>query len=876
MKKMSIIKKIILAAVSAVAVIALIYFAYTTIHYRMFRDYQDYLSDNEPYEEGAPFQPLAGDGRIKGMELAAQNGQLELYINKATAEFAVYDRRTDAVVYSNPEDADQDALASKTNKAYLKSQLIVDFYNANRKSTTYNSFEYCTSLGQFALESIPDGVRVIYTIGDMSSKTGIVPIYITSERLESFLANLSEKDAKYVRFRFSEKSDIDGFLMLPESVQTAPAQMRKLNEHMANAGYTEEDFRADMEEAGADGAVPTNFVIPVEYTLQEDGLRVRIPVEQIQEHGDGMLYRIQLLRFFGASGMDEDGYIVVPNGAGSIINFNNGKTDAGEYNQFIYGIDPVAAEYLVRENTEQVRMPVFGMYYRNTGTGMLAVIEKSESHAAVTASISGKVNSYNYVYPTFTLRGSDTLAMFGTTGNEADIPIIEKNIYGSDIIVRYSMMTKEHDGYSGMARYYREKLEAEGKLKRLAQTSDIPFYMDLIGGVKKTAYFLGSQYLDVFPMTDYEEAEKIVDDLAAGGVHRLVVNYQGWFNDGYYHDAASKIKLVKELGSKKELEKLTDKIEAAGGRLYGDVAFQKLSFIADNYDYTRESSRYYGAGYTVSFGQVNPISLKQTSGLGYRETLYNIISPKFLVRYVSKFSDRINKYDISGISLRDLTDMLASDKRRTEVIVRDEALDIVEAMIQKLGGTGKALMGSGGNAYSWAYMNDLINIPTSGNDFAIIDQDIPFYQMVVHGYIDYSGSAINLDDSFDRVDSVLTMIEYGAAPHFTFTWESSSEMKYTGLNSMYSTTYKNRSDVDGSGTLYSWDELAKSVYGEVNAVLRQVSSAAMTRHEFLPSGVAKITYDNGVIIYVNRQSSAADADGEMLAAKSYQVRGAGK
>ncbi len=466
-------------------------------------------------------------------------------------------------------------------------------------------------------------------------------------------------------------------------------------------------------------------------------------------------------------------------------------------------------------------MPVFGMYYRNTGTGMLAVIEKSESHAAVTASISGKVNSYNYVYPTFTLRGSDTLAMFGTTGNEADIPIIEKNIYGSDIIVRYSMMTKEHDGYSGMARYYREKLEAEGKLKRLAQTSDIPFYMDLIGGVKKTAYFLGSQYLDVFPMTDYEEAEKIVDDLAAGGVHRLVVNYQGWFNDGYYHDAASKIKLVKELGSKKELEKLTDKIEAAGGRLYGDVAFQKLSFIADNYDYTRESSRYYGAGYTVSFGQVNPISLKQTSGLGYRETLYNIISPKFLVRYVSKFSDRINKYDISGISLRDLTDMLASDKRRTEVIVRDEALDIVEAMIQKLGGTGKALMGSGGNAYSWAYMNDLINIPTSGNDFAIIDQDIPFYQMVVHGYIDYSGSAINLDDSFDRVDSVLTMIEYGAAPHFTFTWESSSEMKYTGLNSMYSTTYKNRSDVDGSGTLYSWDELAKSVYGEVNAVLRK-------------------------------------------------------
>ena len=65
--------------------------------------------------------------------------------------------------------------------------------------------------------------------------------------------------------------------------------------------------------------------------------------------------------------------------------------------------------------------------------------------------------------------------------------------------------------------------------------------------------------------------------MIAGGVNRPVINYQGWFNGGYYHDAASKIKLVKELGSKKELEGLTDKVEAAGGKLYGDVAFCRHS-----------------------------------------------------------------------------------------------------------------------------------------------------------------------------------------------------------------------------------------------------------------------------------------------------------
>ena len=877
MKKMSLSKKMSLAVVSVVAVVLLIRLAYTTIHFRMFREYKDYIKENEEYEQGTEFQAMAdADSKVTGMELAAENDILKLYINTKNAEVAVYDKRTGMTAYSNPVNADSDELASKTNKAYLKSQMIIDFYNTSRKSTTYNSFDYCTSLGQFSLEKITDGVRILYTIGDLTRKTGIVPLYISPERLESFLVNLNEKDAKYVRERFEEKSDIAGYLMLPERIQSAPAQMRKLNNFFEEAGYTEEDFIQDMEEAGAEGAVPMNFVIPLEYKLEADGLKVRIPVSHNQENGDGMLYRIQLLRYFGAAGTDQEGYMLVPNGAGSIINFNNGKTDASDYNEFVYGIDPVASDYVVRENTQQIRMPMFGLYYKNMQAGIFTVIEQSESHASITANISGKVNSYNYVYPSFQLRGSDTLSMFGTTGADADLPLIEPDIYSSDIIVRYSMLTKEHEGYSGMATYYRDKLIADGTLTKLEAKEEIPFYMDLIGGVQRTGYFLGAQYMDVFPMTTYKQAQEILDDLNSGGVHRVVVNYQGWFNGGFYHDAPSKIKLVKDLGSKKELEKLTDKLEAAGGKLYGDVAFQKVAFTADNFDYARESSRYYGAGYAVSFGQVSPVTLRQTASLGYKETLYNVISPKFLVRYVNKFADKIDKYDITGISLRDLADTLSSDKRRTEVIIRENALDIVDALLEKLDNTEKDMMANGGNSYVWKYANDLINIPTFGNSYAIIDKDVPFYQMLVHGYIDYTGSAINLDDSFDKVDSVLNMIEYGAAPHFTFTYQPSNEMKYTGLNGMYSTTYKNKVDTDGANSIYSWDELAKNVYAEVNNVLKHVGSAAMVKHEILESGVAKVTYDNGVVIYINNQDQAAAADGKTIPAKSYEMEGAGK
>jgi hypothetical protein len=87
-----------------------------------------------------------------------------------------------------------------------------------------------------------------------------------------------------------------------------------------------------------------------------------------------------------------------------------------------------------------------------------------------------------------------------------------------------------------------------------------------------------------------------------------------------------------------------------------------------------EASRYYGAGYVATFGQVNPATLRNTSGLGYEENLYSLISPKYLPRYVSKFAKKIQKIDVDGISLRDLGNVLTSDKKRSNQINREEAL----------------------------------------------------------------------------------------------------------------------------------------------------------------------------------------------------------
>lgn len=853
-------KKILIGLVSVIAAVVVIFMARWLIRYYFYNDYRDDLSSYD-YEEGKEFTPIqesAGD--VPGMELAAENDILKLYANTKTGEVAVVDKRNGKVVYSNPVNADEDSIANGTHKNYLKSQLVVDYFNTTRTQGTMDSFSFCVDRGQLEYEGIENGIRFLYTIGDLSSKTGLVPQYISQEALNRVLDALDDEGKDFVRKKYIDSDVADDYLELLESAVNGASQIRKLNRYFEQAGFTEEEYITEMTNSGVEGAVPISFLIPLEYRLNGDALDVSVPMKAVEENGGGTIFRIQLLRYFAAAGLDEEGYMLVPNGSGSLIRFNNGKQSAANYGDYVYGLDPLAAEYTVRENTENVRMALFGIFRQDSA--VFATIEDGASFGLLSAYVSGKINEYNFVFPTFVLRGNDKLSMFGTTGNEADIPIVETNHYDANLTVKYTMLTQENATYSQAANYYRNRLLAEGKLTRQAQADEnLKFYYDVLGGVTMTKFFLGTQYNGMYVMTDFDQAGQIYDDLKASGITNQVMNFQGWMNHGYHHDVPNKIKVPGSLGGKSGLEELSAKLTQDGSSFYGDVAFQHVSYVSRRYSYTNESSRYYGAGYVAELGLVNPATLRNTSGLGYDENHYYLISPKFLVRYVDAFTKKIGKYDINGISLRDLGSELQSDKKRTNVIDREAALDVVLASLGQIEDTGKSILINDGNDYAFAYADDMINVPLTANDYYIVDETVPFYEMLIHGCIDYSGGVINLSDTYEKADIVLNLVETGASPHFLFTWEGASEMKYTGLNRFYATTYAN------------WKEDAVSIYSEVNNALKHVNGAVITNHEILENGVRKITYENGVVIYINEGTSDQTADGLTVPARSYQIGG---
>ena len=845
-------KRLIIIVV--VALLVIISASALNIIFRYFKydEYKKYEVKSKT-EKGERFVAVNEDKPdVEGMVLVSENDNLKLYTNLETTEIAVYNKNDGSITYSNPQDRDTHT-GTGINASNLSSTLAVTYYNKAGNVATINNYDMSIKNGQFETESIKDGIRYIYTLADEDSIASIVPYYISEDGLNKVMEKSSDYDARTVKGKYKLEN---GTYVLNDSAKKSKVGMEKLNKIFEKAGYTEEDYAKDMEGHEEDESL--SITIPLEYRLTDKGLEATVKAADIEEHGNVYISQLDVLQFFGAASNKAQGYILVPDGSGALINLNSGN-QATAYNQAIYDIDPVAQNYVVIEETECARLPIFGI--KADDNAIFARITAGDAIASVNADVAGKLNNYNYAYASFNVREKELLNMFGVQGSKSDIPVVEKSLYKIDLSVSYSFLTKDDASYSGMARTYRKQLIDEGILKETNQSESVPLYLDIIGGVEQKKHIMGIPYEGVCAMTTYDEASEIVDNLYDSDITNLRLNYQGWFNGGIYHDVADKIKLIGSVGSKSDLESLNKKLEDKGGKLFMDVAFQKVSHESKRFTSVLEASKYY-SGYVVELGATDPSTVRQTSNLEwYDEMIYYMISPKFLNRYVDKFASKITKYDVSGINLTDLGSVLTSDKKRSELINRQQAENIVIGQYEKLAETKKNLMETGGNEYSLKYVSDIIDAPTSYSAYYIIDEQVPFYEMVIHGSISYSGEAFNLmDDDLDD-DFVLNCIEYGIAPRFTLSYKDPSKMKYTSSADKYSVLYT------------TWLDKAKEMYGNINEALKDVDGSAMINHEKLDNGLIKVDYENGKTIYINKTSQDITVDGNTVKAKNYLKTG---
>lgn len=811
---------------------------------------QDYSAETTP---GEPFEALPG-GTVEGMALACAEGQLELYVNPATAEIAVLDQSSGQLYRSNPAGASADPIATKTEKGVMRSQVVVSYYNAGQNETSYCSALDAVDKEQFTLERIKGGLRVTYTMGETRSLTSLMPRYITAERMQEKVYNHLDADAvKYIEKRYVPSTTRDGFLELPPATRKSALVARKLAQYFQDAGYTWDDLDEDNASAGYEAAeTTTNITVPVEYQLTSEGFSARVQISAIRVEGSIQLSGIDLLPFFGAGSQQDEGYMLLPSGSGALLRFNNGKQKEAVYQQQIYGINPTTAANGRFQTSQSVRLPVFGI--RNGDAAFLAVVSQGEAEGYITADVSGRKNGYNYAFARFKLRASEPVRMSSSSGSEMSMTVFEKNIYEGPVQVDYHFLPAG-SGYSEMAGCYRDLLRAQGVLKHQVQQSGAPLYLSVVGTIEKTKRVLGVPYEGLVTMTTCEQAAEMARRLNPAGDWSVRMRYMGWFNGGVDHDVAKSVKLTGPVGNAAALQKLDEQLQQQGGRLYPDVAFQLVYGSSSHFSESKEAARSVSgevkryAGYLVA---------GMPSDLQNQGERYYITTPSVLGNHVSAFLKDYDRLGLTGLSLRDLGHVLCSDGYQNRSTSRSDAKHYAEEAMQQLGAAHQ-LLSVDANAYALGWADDVVDVPTEGARFYILNESVPFYAMVVHGSLDYAGEAMNLTAGYTREGALLTMLENGSAPHFLLTAEETWQMSGSVYERWYSTC------------LDDWAEDVLWLQAQYAALLSPLRGETMERHELLGGGLRLTVYSDGTRICVNPTAQDMVWEGQVVEAMGYLI-----
>lgn len=812
-------------------------------------------------DAGTAFLSLLTDDsfsrELKGKEgytLAAQNERLSLYVNGATAAFYVEDRQTGARWHS----------AAEEGSDRFRAQIQVNYINDGGQVSSLNSYTDGVQLSQFCWEKIDNGMRVTYDIGKRK-KQYLIPTVISEARMKSkILANLDEDTQADLLGMYSYKSldDIASFVLREELLKTYPTlkdgplyvvldgladfARTRLEKYVIASGYTQEDLEQDDAENGVvEEDASVSFRVPMEYLLDGDSLKVRVPLAEVSCPRNIYLQNLDVLPYFGAAGRDDEGYMLLPDGCGALIDLNNGKQSQGTYQMPLYGKDLSMPDADPLVDYQLLSLPVYGMK-RQQGS-FLTVIEDGAALATLRAGVSDESTPLNYVYPSFTVYNA-VLADAGSYSGETAIYFYQKNMPTTDLTLRYFFLSPEKGDYSGMARCYRTYLQAQGVLGDWAG-DEVPFYLSLLGAVSKEEQVMGVPVNRIHPLTTFDEAQTIVSSLTEKGVGTVVARYKYWCNGADDHTAFSRVKVQKQLGGLEGLLAFQSFMESAGGRLYWDVDLQNVfrGTLFDGYSGVADSPK--------SVIGESVFRMTYSSVGGKSSAVGQLLSPMRYGKMAAALQKAFPAQITPNLSLNALGSTLYSDFDSSKFADRETASAKAAEVFALFAQQGRVL-GDHPSAYVLPYLSETVEIPTRSNGHYLTDRDVPFYQMVLHGSLYYAGSPLNYANSVE--EETLRLIETGSMPYFEWMYAENS-----ALHSI---------QTDYSAVSYAeWLDEAVAVYQTVSRALDGLGSVSIVSHEEAAPQVYCTVYENGTRIYVNYADEAATVQNVSVAARSYAV-----
>lgn len=611
----------------------------------------------------------------------------------------------------------------------------------------------------------------------------------------------------------------------------------------------------------------TETTIPVYLTLEEDGLTATIPTSEIteglantSEEGGAEVLDINLLSSFGAGGMDETGYMVIPDGSGAVINFNNQKSNATVYSANVYGRDLTVNQLTSPAKTEQVYLPVLGMVKEseNGDNAFLAVITEGDSYAKVNASVSVQsTTSYNSCWFSFDCRTQDTFYM---GSNNKELSVYEAgDIKVGNLSVKYYPIAGDDLSYSDLADTYRNYLMTQKNLTQSTTANSAPYYLTLDGGTLKQQSIAGFPVEMETPATTYTQAQEIIGALETNGVDDMIIDYNDFNAAGIVGMIPTTVDYSGTLGGKGDFDKLNEYIKAKGYSLFPSVDIMEYYRSGNGYSFTLN------AAIQISKSYATQTQYDLAFGIPHQtKAAWMVLAPYYWTDLFNKLTSSFTQEGLTGIALNQATSTLYSDFSRlkddgSKYYLRGDAQKILVAGYEQINAAGLSLYGQAANAYALPYVDYLSDVPLYSSNYDLFDYDIPFYSMVIHGIIPYTTKAIN--SNADAQELRLLALATGTPLHY--------EMMYANPNGFTDSEYDNLYYTNYNG----WTERSANEFKLFRDVVSGVSDATITDYNRMNSKEIEVTYSNGTVIYVNLADDTIKVNGNEFKLADYGLEG---
>ncbi|MFP4478047.1 MAG: DUF5696 domain-containing protein [Candidatus Izemoplasmatales bacterium] len=804
--------------------------------------------------------------------LVTENQKFELYIDEKTSYFKVVDKHSGMVWDSNPTlidpwqfDANKNITTSALNRQ--KATLELSYFNEEGSLAKINNYRLSIShresvlneegLRTFSIKYLDDGFQVLYELGDYDIDYLYFPKYLPAEILEVHPQRSMLQQLAYTGY----DEELDAYFINDNDYKKMSVLVReKLYDVFYgpnSLGYTRE--RAIEENASygyIDVETKISFEIAIEVKLTEKGMTMSVIKDSIVEDENAKLASVSLFPHFGTaistSGDEEtEGYIVLPDGSGAVMEFNNGKHYQQPYSKRLYGHDLGMLPYKMPETQQKISIPLYGMVKEDGG--FAAIITEGDSSATINADVSGRVDSYNKVYPTFNFREYEAIIL-GNGFDQYALDLWTEDIIDTDFTVEYVFLEEDKADYVNIASAYRNHLEENHNFNSVDTSTETILTIEMLGAYEDKSFFLGIPYYRNKSLTNFEQSQSILEILKSRDINNLNVIYKGMVNGGLSSELSDGFNVEKVLGGHKDYQRLLDYTNDNNIDVYPSIKLltaNKFDKLFDNYRYA--SARINGdLSKNFTYHLPSKLAYSESPGTLPFEDDY-VINPLYLEKIMEKL---LKDYDENLLAFEFLGSSLGGSYG-DQLIYKQDALRIQKQILSQL---EENILLSNPLGFTFPYTDFATDLPLESTLYAILDYQIPLLQLVLTGKVDYSTVSLNLANQRSVQFYFLKTLESGSNLKYTVSHDKSTELKDTKFNYYYSTEYTNWIDM--------MEEQVKTL-DEIG-----IHEGYLVDHERLMSNVFKVTYSHGLVILINYNLSPVEnVLGHNIPAMDYLVLG---